>query len=123
VQVPLLTPSPGADGGPSPAGNLTTAPRYALELRLPLGSLGSLSTVQVSLDAGLILGWGPSDTVPQDDAVALWVRLPALTPGVAGYSLQGVLKTSFGEGNLFRFNRQGGRPVYSLLFNNVALKL
>jgi len=124
VQVPLLTAPAGAeDEGPSPAGHLTTAPRYALEFRLPLGSLGSLSTVQVSLDAGLVLGWGPSDTVPQDDAVAVWVRLPALTPGVAGYSLQGVLKTSFGEGNLFRFTRDGGRSVYSLLFNNVALKL
>jgi hypothetical protein len=123
VQVPLLTAEPDPDGGPSPAGHLTASPRYALEFRLPLGSLGSLSTVQVSLDAGLLLGWGPSDTVPQDDAAAVWVRLPALTPGIAGYSLQGVLKTSFGEGNLFRFQRASGRDVYSLLFNNVALKL
>ena len=89
---------------------------------MPLGTLGSLSTVGASLDAGLVLGWGPSETVPQDDAAAVWVRLPALTPGVAGYSLQGVLKTSFGDGNLLRFERNG-RGVHALLFNNVALKL
>jgi hypothetical protein len=123
VQVPLLTRAGEEAGADSPGGHLTAAPRYALDFRLPLGSLGSLSTVQVSLDAGLLLGWGPGETVPQDDAVAVWVKLPALTPGVAGYSLQGVLKTTFGEGNLLRFSRTGGRDVYSLLFNNVALKL
>lgn len=121
VQVPALTREPAEDG-PAPGGWITSAPRYALELRMPLGTLGSLSTVGASLDAGLVLGWGPSETVPQDDAAAVWVRLPALTPGVAGYSLQGVLKTSFGDSNLLRFERQG-HGVYALLLNNVALKL
>ncbi|HEY0019095.1 MAG TPA: hypothetical protein VGC13_22535 [Longimicrobium sp.] len=122
VQVPALTAQEGEDGGPSPAGRLTEAPRYALEMGMPLGTLGSLATAGASLDAGVVLGWGPGDTVPQDDAAAVWVKLPALTPGVAGYSFQGVLKTTFGDGNLMRFPR-GGRGVYALLFNNVALTL
>jgi hypothetical protein len=94
----------------------TPAPQYALVFTLPLGSLGALSSVHISLDAQLILGWGASATVPDDDAVALHVRLPAVTPGFKGFNLQGVISTKFGDANLVRLEK-----VYAILFNNVSL--
>ncbi|MDT5295767.1 MAG: hypothetical protein QOJ76_2647 [Acidobacteriota bacterium] len=94
----------------------TPSPQYAMDFLLPLGSLGALSSVHISLDAHVILGWGASAAVPDNDAVALFVRLPAVTPGFKGFNLQGVISTKFGDANLVRLDK-----VYAILFNNVAL--
>ena len=101
---------------------LTTAPHYALRLRLPLGSLGALADAHASLDAWLVLGWGPSSYTPDDDGAGVFVQLPALSAGALGFNLEGLLKTTFGDANLVRVTLANG-PVYVVLFNNVALSL
>ncbi|MEM9292186.1 MAG: hypothetical protein AAGD01_10935 [Acidobacteriota bacterium] len=97
----------------------TPAPTYALSFTLPLGSLGALSSVHVGLDASFTVGWGQSSTIPEDDAVALAIQLPQVTPGVLGFSLQGVLRTRFGTCNLVELAGQR----FVLTFNNVGLSL
>jgi hypothetical protein len=102
----------------------TPAPQYALEFILPLGSLGSLSSVHVALDAHITVGWGPSPVMKDWDAVSMSVQLPELTPGFKGMSLQGVLKTVFGSANLLHMKKGGENNwLYALAFNNVQLSL
>ncbi len=91
---------------------------YGLIFTLPLGSLGALG-VHVSLDARFGIGWGASPTIPDDDAIALTIQLPAITPGFRGFSLQGVLGASFGTCNLIRLDGQR----FVLGFNNVGLSV
>lgn len=102
---------------------VTSRPTYALRFRLPLGSLGALSDVHASIDASLVLGWGPSPTTPDADAAAVLVQLPSLSAGAFGFNLEGLLKTTFGDANLMHVTPHGKAPVYVLLFNNVALSL
>jgi hypothetical protein len=105
-----------------PVTRVAPRPPYALEFRLPLGSLGALADVHASLDAALVLGWGPSTYVPDDDGAGIFVQLPALSAGAFGFNLQGLLKTTFGDANLMHIELDD-RSVYVLLFNNVALSL
>lgn len=104
----------------------TPAPQYALDFILPLGSLGSLSSVHVAFDAHITVGWGPSPVMKDWDAVNMSVQLPELTPGFKGMSLQGVLKTTFGSANLLHMKYDKGSEskwLYALAFNNVQLSL
>jgi hypothetical protein len=106
----------------------TSAPLRALEFDIHLGSLGSMSDDGAGIAAKLLLGWGPSANVPDNDAAGLLVQLPHLGGGVAGFSLEGLLTTRFGDANLLRVSVPVGAPpstatetVYALLFNNVQL--
>ncbi|HYK02931.1 MAG TPA: hypothetical protein VE974_14315 [Thermoanaerobaculia bacterium] len=112
--------SPPAVPGQSP--NVTAAPQFALEYDLPLGSLGSLSSVNAGINAKLLVGWGPSRLVPGSDAAAVLVQLPQLSAGYGGFELQGILKTTFGDANLLQVDVDG-RPVYAILFNNIQLSI
>ncbi|HEY2117100.1 MAG TPA: hypothetical protein VGJ51_18520 [Candidatus Angelobacter sp.] len=111
-----LAPSPMAPYG-------TTTPHYALEYDLPLGSLGSLSDIGVGIMAKLLLAWGPSQVVPDNDGAAVLVQLPALTAGVGGFTLQGILQTTFGDANLLKVDLDSGETVYAILFNNIKLSI
>lgn len=101
---------------------VTSSPQYALEFDLPLGSLGGLSGAHAGLTASLIIGWGPSLLVPDCDAAAVFVQLPAAMAGYGGFNLQGILKTTFGDANLLKVELSNG-PVYAILFNNVKLSV
>jgi hypothetical protein len=106
----------------------TPTPWFALAFELPLGSLGDLADTGVGLTCTLVLGWGPNAAMPDADGVALYVQLPQLVGGLAGFDLQGFIKTTFGDANLARVRitpTDGGTPrsVYVLLFNNVALSI
>jgi hypothetical protein len=119
--------SPSTTGSPSiraaaPPPNVTTVPQYGLELDMPLGSLGALSSVHVGLMAKLILGWGASRVVPETDAACVLVQLPQVFAGYGGFELQGILKTTFGDANLLRVDLESG-PVYAVLFNNIQLSV
>lgn len=105
---------------------ITPSPQYALDFLLPLGNLGSMSSVHVALDAHVIVGWGPSPIMKEWDSVGVSVQLPELTPGFKGMSLQGILKTSFGSANLLHMEYKKDGAVhfmYALAFNNVQLTL
>ncbi len=109
-------------------GHMTSSPRYALRMDLPLGTLGNLAEAAAGIDASLILGWGPNTYTPDDDAVGLFIQLPSLAAGAFGFELQGLLKTTFGDANLIqtRVTPKGARepePCFVLLFNNVALSV
>jgi hypothetical protein len=110
---------------PDRAASYTTGkPTYAVQLKLPLGSLGALSDVHASLDAYLVLAWGPSQFEPDQDGAALYVQLPQLSAGAFGFNLQGLLKTTFGDANLMLVGPPHvASPTYVLLFNNVALSV
>ncbi|HEX8392434.1 MAG TPA: hypothetical protein VF665_08775 [Longimicrobium sp.] len=132
VTVPPEPPPPrdGGDGGDAadaplpPAANWTTSsPRYAMRFSLPLGTLGSLAEAGASLDAFVVLGWGPSAATPDDDGAALYVQLPQASVGAMGFNLQGLIKTTFGDANLARVQPPGKDAAYVLLFNNVALSV
>lgn len=101
---------------------VTSAPAFALEFDLPLGSLGSLSDVHAGIMARLLLGWGPSQLVPDADAAAVLVQLPQLSAGYGGFNLQGILKTTFGDANLLKVELENG-SVYALMFNNIKLSV
>jgi len=101
---------------------VTNAPAYALEFDLPLGSLGSLSDVHAGIMARLLLGWGPSQLVPDADAAAIVVQLPQLSAGYGGFNLQGILKTTFGDANLLKVDLPNG-PVYAMMFGNIKLSV
>ncbi|MFA8329546.1 hypothetical protein ACEPT7_31900 [Burkholderia ubonensis] len=129
VQVPALAgvavTVPGGGGVepmPSQTAYVTSRPQYALQFALPLGSLGALADAHASLDASLIVAWGASTFTPDDDGVALFVQMPQVTAGAFGFSLQGLLKTTFTQANLGLVNAKAG-PAYVLLFNNVALSV
>jgi hypothetical protein len=101
---------------------VTTAPTYALQFDLPLGSLGSLSDEHAGIMASLLIGWGPSPVVPGSDAAAVMVQLPQLSAGYQGFNLQGILKTVFGDANMLKVDLPDG-PVYAILFSNVQLSV
>jgi hypothetical protein len=101
---------------------VTTAPVYALQFELPLGSLGSLSDAHAGIMASLLIGWGPSPVVPGSDAAAVMVQLPQLSAGYQGFNLEGILKTVFGDANMLRVDLPEG-PVYAILFSNVQLSV
>lgn len=108
----------------------TPSPHYALDFLLPLGTLGSLSSVHISFDAHLIVGWGPHPTIPARDAIGIAVQMPGAVPGFRGFDLQGILKLSFGTANLARFEvtesiarANAGAQAYFLGFNDIGLRL
>jgi hypothetical protein len=119
----LMAPDEELVGGRLPATRIATRPPYALEFRLPLGSLGALADAHASIDAALVLGWGPSTYTPDDDGAGVFVQLPALSAGAFGFNLQGLLKTTFGDANLLHVELEDGDSVYVVLFGNVALSL
>ena len=106
--------------GPFPF--VATSPHYALEYDLPLGSLGSLSDVTVGITAKLLIAWGPSTVVPDNDAAALMIQLPAVFAGAGGFSLEGLLRTTFGDANLLK-EELDGRAVYAILFSNIKFSV
>lgn len=117
----------GSSGSGSPATSPqspygTTRPQFALEYDLPLGSLGSLSD-GVAIMAKLLLAWGPSQLVPDNDGAAVLVQLPSLSAGLFGFTLQGILKTTFGDSNLLKVDLDSGETVYAILFNNIQLSV
>lgn len=118
---PHASPGVVAPGQSSPYA--TTAPLYALEYDISLGSLGSLSSVHGGLSAKLLLGWGPSPTVPDADAAAVMIQLPQLSAGYQGFNLQGLLKTTFGDANLLKLDLGQDRTVYALLLNNIQFSI
>jgi hypothetical protein len=122
----LQTASDGSSPAtPRTAPYVTTAPIYALQFDLPLGTLGTLGDAHVGIPASLLLGWGPSQVVPGSDAAAVMIQLPALSVGYQGFNLEGLLKTTFGDVNLMKVDL-GPSPadsVYVLLFNNVQLSI
>jgi hypothetical protein len=102
------------------------SPTYALVYDLPLGSLGSLAEAGATLSASLVVGWGPVPAVPGNDGLAVLVQLPQATAGVAGFSLQGILKVVFGTANLMRLpypTPTSPTSVWVVTFSNVALSL
>ena len=101
---------------------IASKPKYALQFSLPLGSLGALADAHATLDASLIVAWGPSTYTPDDDGAALFVLLPQVTAGAFGFNLQGLLKTTFSAANLGLVKTNEG-PAYVLMFNNVALSV
>jgi hypothetical protein len=121
IHILQLEPPParGDAAGAAPP-STTVAPIWALEYDIHLGSLGALSDDHAGLAAKLFIGWGPSGSVPDDDAAGMLMVLPHLAGGVAGFSLQGLLKTTFDDGNLLRVSLEGG-PVYVITFANVHL--
>lgn len=121
VNILQLIPATSTSGQSS---NYTTgAAHYALEFDMPLGSLGALGA-NVKLNAKAILGWGPSNTVPDNDAAALFIQLPQLSAGAGGFELEGILKTTFGNASLLKVGLQSEptpQTVYGFLFNNIQL--
>lgn len=106
-----------------PVSYATSSARYALEYDMLLGSLGALGA-NARLNAKVILAWGPSATVPDNDAAALFVQLPQLSAGAGGFELEGILKTTFGDANLLKVDLDGGQQtVYAFLFNNIQLSV
>ncbi|WP_444946644.1 hypothetical protein ACJJIP_08435 [Microbulbifer sp. VTAC004] len=117
---PALLDSPDQAASP-PSTYVTSAPRYALEYDMLLGSLGALGA-DAKLEAKVLLAWGPSSTIPDNDAAALFIQLPQLSAGAGGFELEGVLKTVFGDANLLKVDLENGsQTVYGILFNNVQL--
>lgn len=104
-----------------PQGRTAPSPRYALQFSLPLGTLGALADAHASLEATLILGWGPSSYTPDDDGIGVFVQLPFISAGAFGLDLQGLLKTTFGDANLMRVETK--TPTYVVLFNNIAISV
>lgn len=113
----------GSPPSRAPSPFTTSSPTCALEFDLPLGSLGSLSSVHASLDASLFIAWGPSPVVPDCDAMAIMVKLPALDAGFKGFNIQGVIKTTFNDANLMKVEVAPGEYVYAVMFNNIALSV
>ncbi len=108
-------------------GAVASQPRYALQFTLPLGTLGGLADAHASLEASLLLGWGPSTYTPDDDGVGIFVQLPFVSAGAFGMNLQGLLKTTFGDANLMRVKTKVGTPeeraTYVVLFNNISVSV
>jgi hypothetical protein len=115
--------SPGSPSVPAIAPYATTSPTYGLVYSVSLGSLGSLSSANAGISASLVLAWGPSPTVPNNDAAAVLVGLPSLSAGYKGFQLQGVLKTKFGDANLLQVTLPDGSLVYAMLFGNIQLSV
>jgi hypothetical protein len=105
-----------------PGGLTTATPTYALQFNLPMGTLGGLADAHGSIEATLLLGWGPSSYTPDEDAIGFFIQPPFLTAGAFGLELQGLLKTTFGDANLARAASEKG-PTYVLLFNNIAISV
>ena len=105
--------------GPYPA--VATAPHFALEYDMPLGSLGSLSDVTVGIVAKLLIGWGPSNVIPDNDAAVILIQLPEVFGGAGGFALEGILRTTFGDANLIKVDIDG--PVYAILFSNIKFSV
>jgi hypothetical protein len=101
---------------------LTSTPQFILEYDLPLGSLGSLSDLHAGLMAKLLLAWGPSQVIPDNDGAAVLVQLPQAMAGYGGFNLEGILQTTFGDANLLKVDLESG-PVYAVLFNNIKLSV
>jgi hypothetical protein len=106
-----------------PGGRTTSSPHYALQFSLPLGTLGGLADAHASLEATLVLGWGPSTYTPDDDGIGVFVQLPFISAGAFGLDLQGLLKTTFGDANLMRVETKTEGPTYVVLFNNIAISV
>ncbi len=104
-----------------PGGRTASSPHYALQFSLPLGTLGGLADAHASLEATLVLGWGPSTYTPDDDGIGVFVQLPFVSAGAFGLDLQGLLKTTFGDANLMRVKTK--EPTYVVLFNNIAISV
>lgn len=110
------------------ADKTTSAPQFALQYELLIGSLGELSSVHAGLAAELRLCWGPRATIPDADGVLLTIQLPGVSAGFKDMNVQGFLKLVFGDANLMQVpydGNSGGTAgvVYALLFNNVALSV
>jgi hypothetical protein len=113
------------DSPPPQTGNypyVTSTPQFVLEYDMPLGSLGSLSSVHAGLMAKLLLAWGPSQVIPDNDAAAVLVQLPQAMAGYGGFNLEGILQTTFGDANLLKVDLASG-TVYAVLFNNIKLSV
>ena len=106
-------------------GNVCTSPRYALKFELPMGTLGALSDAYASIDAYMVMAWGPADTAPDDDGVSVYIQLPEVSGGLLGFNLEGIVKTVFGDANLMqvKLTDPTDQIVYVLLFNNVAISI
>lgn len=99
----------------------TTSPAYGLKYEVSLGSLGELSSVHGGLSAALTIAWGPSPTVPDNDAAAVFIELPSLAAGYQGFDLQGFISTRFESANLLKVKTDDDRIVYAMSFDNVQL--
>lgn len=122
------SPVPASPPMPAPAVSVqspyaTASASYALEYDITLGSLGKLSDLGVSLTAKLMLAWGPSPTTPENDAAAVFIQLPQLNAGAAGFSLEGILKTTFGDASMLKVNLDDTSTTYALMFSNVQLSI
>lgn len=115
--------SASSTNAPKVAPYVTTSPIFGLEYSVSLGSLGTLSDVHGGITASLILGWGPSPTIPDNDAAAVLIQLPSLSAGYRGFDLEGILKTKFSEANLVQVVLEDGSLVYALLFGNIQLSV
>jgi hypothetical protein len=120
---PTTHSSPVSPPTPATAPYVTTSPTYGLVYTVSLGSLGSLSSASAGISASLTLAWGPSPTVPDNDAAAVLIGLPSLSGGYKGFELQGVLKTRFGDANLLQVTLKDQSLVYALLFGNIQLSV
>lgn len=101
----------------------TSSPAYGLKYSVSLGSLGELSSGHADLSASLTIAWGPSPTVPDNDAAAVLVELPSLAAGYQGFDLQGFIKTRFQDANLLKVDLDNDRVVYAMSFDNVQLSV
>lgn len=94
-------------------GSQLSAPWYALQYDLDLGSPGALAA-QVGFTAGLLLAWSPNPTAA---TVYVGLSLPGVSNGQRAISLQGVLTLAFGK---VTFLVQP--PTYILELGNIVLK-
>jgi hypothetical protein len=69
----------------------------------------------------LLIGWGPSNVIPDNDAAVILVQLPAVFGGAGGFALEGILRTTFGDANLLKVDIDG--PVYAILFSNIKFSV
>ncbi|PTT77527.1 hypothetical protein DBR42_25030 [Pelomonas sp. HMWF004] len=51
------------------------------------------------------------------------VKLPQLSGGYGGFTLQGVLKLTYGDASLLQVDVASNESVYAMLFSNIQLSL
>ncbi|MBV9929065.1 MAG: hypothetical protein JOZ96_28905 [Acidobacteria bacterium] len=81
----------GVDNAP-PAAD----PVYALELKMIMGSAGSLQTDKTPLEGSLLVGWKPSGSDDTDDGFGVLFAPPTAMGRGDSLALEGVLHTVFG---------------------------
>ena len=94
------------------------SPWYGLTFDLDLGSFGALSG-NLSFVGSLVAAWNPGAS---DKRVFVGLRLPGISAGIGGFSIQGVIKLSFKTAE-FLVDTSGDKAGYLLKLKNLLLKV